>query len=181
MRPPSLYQRLAAREVYHNPWVVVEVHEIVHPTGAAGEHVLIAAGRASGVLVIDGDNFVLARQPRFAADAEMLEIVKGGADDGETALVCAQRELREELGLEAQRWTPLGEVHEIPSIVGHPVTLFVAQDLREVESDQEHVESVRAERIAVADAYRAALDGRINDAVTLAALLRYRLLDELER
>jgi ADP-ribose pyrophosphatase len=89
--------------------------------------------------------------------------------------------LREELGLEAQRWTPLGEVHEIPSIVGHPVTLFVAQDLREVESDQEHVESVRAERIAVADAYRAALDGRINDAVTLAALLRYRLLDELER
>jgi hypothetical protein len=60
MRPPSLYQRLAAREVYHNPWVVVEVHEIVHPTGAAGEHVLIAAGRASGVLVIDGDNFVLA-------------------------------------------------------------------------------------------------------------------------
>jgi hypothetical protein len=38
------------------------------------------------------------------------------------------------------------------------------------------VEAVRAERIAIADAYRAAVDGRINDAVTLAALLRYRLM-----
>jgi len=182
MRPPSPYQRLAAREVYRNPWVLVEVHDIVHPTGAEGEHVLIAAGRASGVLVVEGDTFVLARQPRFAADADMLEIVKGGADDGETALACAQRELREELGLEAGQWTALGHLHEIPSIVEHPVTLFLAQDLRAVETAQEHVEAVRPERITIADAFRAAVDGRIDDAVTLAALLRYRLLiGEIER
>ncbi len=179
MRPPSPYRRLAAREVYRNPWLAVEVHDIVHPTGAAGEHALIATGRASGVLVIEGDAFILARQPRFAADADMLEIVKGGAEDGETALACAQRELREELGLEAAQWTALGHVHEIPSIVEHPVTLFLAQDLGEVETAQERVESVRAERIAIADAYRAAVDGRIDDAVTLAALLRYRLAAEL--
>ena len=134
------------------------------------------------MLVVEGDAFVLARQPRFAADAEMLEIVKGGAAPGETALACAQRELREELGLEAEQWTPLGHVHEIPSIIEHPVTLFLAQDLREVETAQEQVEAVRAERIAIADAYRAAIDGRVADAVTLAALLRYRLLiDETER
>ncbi len=176
MRPPSPYQRLSQREAYRNPWVVVEVHDVIHPTGAAGEHVLIATGRASGVLVVDGDDFVLARQPRFAADAAMLEIVKGGADDGETALACAQRELREELGLEAQHWTALGHVHEIPSIVEHPVTLFLAQDVREVATAQERVEAVVGERIAIADAYRAVVDGRIDDAVTLAALLRYRLL-----
>lgn len=176
MRPPSPYRRLAQREVYRNPWLAVEVHDIVHPTGATGEHALIATGRASGVLVAQGDAFVLARQPRFAADAEILEIVKGGAGDGETALACAQRELREELGLEAERWTPLGIVLEIPSIVAHPVALFLAQDLRVVASAQEHVEHVRAERIGIADAYRAAVDGRIDDAVTLAAFLRYRLL-----
>jgi len=179
MRPPSRYRRLAAREIYRNPWLAVEVHDIVHPTGASGEHALIATGRACGVLVVEGDAFVLARQPRFAADAEILEIVKGGADEHETVLACAQRELREELGLAAERWTPLGHVHEIPSIVEHPVTLFLAQDLREVEPAQERVESVRAERIAVADAYRAAVDGRIDDAVTLAALLRYRLATDL--
>ena len=176
MRPPSPYRRVARREVYRNPWVAVEVHDIVHPTGASGEHVLIATGRASGVLVVDGDAFVLARQGRFAADAHVLEIVKGGADEGENALACAQRELREELGLEAKNWTPLGIVYEIPSIVQYPVALFVAGDLRAVPTAQEHVEAIDAVRLPIADAYRAAADGRIDDAVTLAAFLRYRLL-----
>jgi 8-oxo-dGTP pyrophosphatase MutT (NUDIX family) len=172
----SPYRRLVKREVYRNPWVAVEVHDIVHPTGAAGEHVLVATGRASGVLVVDGDAFVLARQARFAADRIALEIVKGGADEGETPLGCAQRELREELGLEAQRWTPLGIAYEIPSIVQFPVTLFLARDLRTVATAQEHVEAVDAVRMPIEDAYRAAIDGRIDDAVTLAAFLRYRLL-----
>jgi 8-oxo-dGDP phosphatase len=176
MRPPSPYRRLRKREVYRNPWVAVEVHDIVHPSGAAGEHVLIATGRASGVLVVDGDAFVLARQARFAADTVALEIVKGGADEGEMPLDCAQRELREELGLEAASWTPLGVTYEIPSIVQTPVTLFLAHDLRTVATAQEHVEAVDAVRMPIEDAYRAAVDGRIDDAVTLAAFLRYRLL-----
>ena len=178
MRPPSAYQRLAQREIYRNPWIAVEVHEIIHPTGTAGEHVAIATGRASGVLVVDGEAFVLARQARFAADARVLEIVKGGADEGESALVCAQRELREELGLIAGRWTPLGDAYEIPSVVQHPVALFLARDVHAVASDPEHVEDIELVRMPIAEAYVAARDGRIDDAVTLAALLRYLLISE---
>jgi 8-oxo-dGTP pyrophosphatase MutT (NUDIX family) len=178
MRPPSPYQRLKEREIYRNPWVAVHVHEIVHPTGAAGEHIAIGTGRASGVLVVDRDAFVMARQPRFAADAQVLEIVKGGADEGESALACAQRELREELGLRAADWSTLGVVYEIPSIVEHPVALFVARDLRTVPSAPEQVEAIETVRIPFDDAYRAARDGRIDDAVTLAALLRYLIISE---
>lgn len=181
MRPPptSPYRRLARREVYRNPWLAVEVHEIVHPTGARGEHALIATGRASGVLVVEDGEFVFARQPRFAADAIVLEVVKGGAEEDESAIVCAQRELREELGIEARSWAPLGLVYEIPSIVPNAVTLFLARGLRAVESSPEAVEEIGAVRIPIEDAYRAAIDGRIDDAVTLAALLRYRLMTEL--
>ncbi|HTU70554.1 MAG TPA: NUDIX hydrolase [Candidatus Baltobacteraceae bacterium] len=175
MRPPGAYCRLSHREIYRNPWVAVEVHEIIHPTGAAGEHVLVVTGRAAGVLVVDGDAFVLARQARFAADAEKLEIVKGGAGEGESPLACAQRELREELGFEAQSWRPLGSVYEIPSIVQDPVALFVARGLRVVPSAPEHVERIDAVRMSIDDAFRASVDGRIDDAVTLAALLRFRL------
>ncbi len=178
MRPPSPYRRLAQREIYRNPWVAVHVHEIIHPTGAAGEHIAIEVGTPSGVLVVDGDAFIMARQARFAADAQVLEIVKGGADEGESALACAQRELREELGLRAEDWTPLGIVYEIPSIVEAPLTLFVARDLRTVPSAPEHVEAIEAVRIPFDEAYRAARDGRIDDAVTLAALLRYLIISE---
>jgi ADP-ribose pyrophosphatase len=176
MRPPSPYRRLAQRELYRNPWLAVHVHEIIHPTGAPGEHIAIEAGRASAVLVVDGDAFVLAAQARFAADARMLEIVKGGADAGEDALACAQRELREELGLLAEDWVPLGITYELPSIIEEPVALFLARDIRQVSSAPEEVEAIDAVRIPIDDAYRAARDGRIDDAVTLAAFLRYRML-----
>jgi 8-oxo-dGDP phosphatase len=176
MRPPSSYQRLERREIYRNPWLAVEVHRIIHPTGAAGEHVAIATGHASGVLVEDGSAFLFARQPRFAACIEAIEIVKGGADEGESALECAQRELREELGLEAERWTELGAAYEVPSIIEHPVVLFLARELRAVGTEPEAVEMIAPVRFEIDDAYRAALDGRIDDAVTLAALLRYRLI-----
>ncbi len=170
------YQRIAKREVYRNPWLAVEVHEIVHPTGARGEHVLVVGGRPSGVLVVEGDAFLFASQPRFGARAQYVEIVKGGAGDGESAFDCAKRELREELGLHAAQWTPLGATYEIPSIMDSPVALFLASRLLRVETDQEHVEEIKEVRMPIDDAYRAALDGTIDDAVTLAAMLRYRLM-----
>ena len=87
---------------------------------------------ASGVIVLDGDDVVLTEQMRFAVDRVMVEIVKGGADEGETTQACAERELREELGLEAARWTPLGPAYEVPSILTAPVELYLARDVRPV-------------------------------------------------
>ena len=170
------YTRLAKRELYRNPWVTVEAHDIVHPNGVPGVHVLILTGRASGVLVVDGEQVILAEQPRFGARRTMTEIVKGGAEPNEVPLACAQRELREELGLEADTWISMGSTYEIPSIVDEPVQLFAASDVREVASDQEAVEQISLVRIPLADAYAAMCDGRIDDAVTIVALARYRAL-----
>lgn len=170
------YRRLSKREIYRNPWVAVEVHDVVHPTGASGEHVLIVTPPASGVLVVDGGDVILAEQPRFGARSAVLEIAKGGADSGESALACAQRELREELGYDAVSWVPLGYTYEIPSIVDHPVHLFVASQLREVATDLEVVERIERARMPLQAAYAAIADGRISDAVTIVALARYREL-----
>jgi 8-oxo-dGTP pyrophosphatase MutT (NUDIX family) len=170
------YQRLARREIYRNPWLSVEVHDIVHPTGMPSEHLLVVTPSASAVLVVEADAFVLALQARFGARRSVIEVVKGGAEPGESVLACAQRELREELGLEASSWRSLGIVHEIPSIVVPPVSLFLATDLQYAQANPEAVEAIQPVRMSIDDAYAAALDGRIDDAVTLAALLRYRLV-----
>ena len=172
------YQRLTKREIYRNPWVAVEVHDIVHPTGVAGEHVLVMTGSAAGVLVVDGRDFIFAEQPRFAARRAVIEIVKGCADPGETALECARRELREELGYHAESMTPLGPVHEIPSIIDQPVQLYLASGLGDVAAEPDAVESIDRLRMPILEAYAALADGRIDDAVTIAALARYRALTE---
>jgi 8-oxo-dGTP pyrophosphatase MutT (NUDIX family) len=168
------YKRLTKRELYSNPWVAVEAHEIVHPTGARGEHVLIVTPPASAVLVIDGEEVILAAQPRFGARQSVIEVVKGGADPGEDALACAKRELREELGLEAATWTSLGTTFELPSLVALPVTVFAASRVTHTASDPEAVEQIQGVRMTLEDAYAATCDGRIDDAVTIVALARYR-------
>ena len=167
------FQRLGSREVYRNPWLAVEVHEIVHPSGAPGEHVLVVTPPCAGVVVADGGDLLFARQARFGADAEILEIVKGGAEERESLLECARRELREELGVVAAHWKPLGMLFEIPSIISAPIEIFLAHGIEHVDHEPEAVESIELVRVPEEVAVRAAVAGEINDAVTVAALLRY--------
>jgi len=167
------YVRLRGRELYRNPWLAVEAHEIVHPNGAPGEHLLVVIPQACAVVVEDGDDLLFTRQPRFAARRWVVEVVKGGADAGETPLECARRELREELGASARRWTALGHLYEIPSIVNEPLNVFLASEITLETPDPEVQESIDLVRIAARDAIAAAAAGEIDDAVTVAALFRY--------
>jgi 8-oxo-dGTP pyrophosphatase MutT (NUDIX family) len=169
------YERRSVREVYRNPFLAIEAHEIVHPSGAPGEHALIVTPPCSAVVVADGDDVLFARQPRFGAQAEVVEIVKGGCEPGESALECAQRELREELGIEAMHWAPLGKLYEIPSLMSAPIELFLAHGIEHVDAEPDGIESVELVRTPLAVAIAAAASGKIDDAVTVAALLRYGL------
>lgn len=167
------YERIGRRELYRNPWVIVEAHEIVHPTGTRGEHVLVVTPQSCGIVVEDGEDLLFTRQPRFAAAAYATEIVKGGQNSGEPPLDAAKRELREELGVTAARWSELGRLYEIPSIVAPPVVLFLAQDVTLGPAQPEDQESIGLVRLPRDTAIDAALSGEIDDAVTIAALFRY--------
>jgi 8-oxo-dGTP pyrophosphatase MutT (NUDIX family) len=170
------YDRRSKRVVYENPWLRFEAHDIVHPTGVRGVHGVVVTPPASAVVVLDGDRVLLARQPRFAVDAVVLEVIKGGSGPGEDALACAIRETREEAGVTAARWDALGFAYEVPSIVEHPVALFLARDLSPAPLPSEDVERIELVAMPFDDALAACADGRIADAVTAIALLRAQRL-----
>jgi 8-oxo-dGTP pyrophosphatase MutT (NUDIX family) len=173
--------RRSRRTTYENRWLRFEVHDMVHPNGQPGEHGVVITPRASGAIVLDGDDVILAHQARYAIDRNMVEIVKGGADPAETTRAAAERELREELGIVAARWDALGIVYEIPSIVQEGVEIFLARDISAVDSDQEDVETIVAVRMPFADAVLAAARGELQDAVTGIALMRAAQLLRDER
>lgn len=170
------YRRRSSREVYRNPHLHVEVHEIDHPTGEPGEHVLIVAPRCSAAVLADGGDLLFARQPRFGAQREMIEIVKGGAQNGESALACAQRETREELGIVALHWESMGALYEIPSLMNEAVQLFFAHGIEHVDTAADAIESIELVRLPESEALKAAASGALSDAVTVAALFRYAIL-----
>jgi 8-oxo-dGTP pyrophosphatase MutT (NUDIX family) len=154
---------------------------MVHPNGQPGEHGVVVTPRASSAIVLDGDDVILACQARYAVDEMVLEIVKGGAGTDETPHAAAERELREELGIAAGRWDSLGTIYEIPSIMQEPISVFLARDIRSVETDQEDVETIHAVRMPFRDAYLAAARGELKDAVTAVALMRLAQFLEDER
>jgi ADP-ribose pyrophosphatase len=167
------YRRLSCRQLYKSVWLGVEAHAIVHPSGASGEHVLITTPQSSAVVVQHRDELLFTLQPRFAARRDVIEVVKGGRHDGETPRECAQRELREELGVRARDWSDLGRLREIPSIVDPPVIVYLARDLEFDAPAPADEESIACVRLTIAEALDAALGGEIDDAVTIAALFRF--------
>jgi 8-oxo-dGTP pyrophosphatase MutT (NUDIX family) len=175
------YVRRGKRVVYENPWLRFEAHDMVHPTGVTGEHGVVVTPRASAVVLVDGRDVLLTRQSRFAVDRVVLEAIKGGRHAGEDGLACAQRESREEAGVDAVRWIPLGDVYEIPSIVQEPVELFLGVGLSPAPLRPEAVEKIEIVRMPLDDALDACVRGEINDAVTAVALLRARAALERER
>ena len=175
------YRRLWERIVYENPWVRFEAHEMIHPNGTPGVHGVVVTPRASAVVLLDGDEVLLARQSRFAIDAIVLEVIKGGRHAGEDGLACAQREAREEAGVVAARWRSLGRAYEIPSIVQEPVELYLAVGLTPAPLPPEDVERIEIVRMRFDDALTACVDGRIDDAITALALLRARSVLEHAR
>jgi ADP-ribose pyrophosphatase len=141
----------------------------------------VVTPRASAVVLLDGEDVLLARQSRFAVDAIVLEVIKGGRHAGEDGLACAQREAREEAGVVAARWRSLGRAYEIPSIVQEPVELFLGVTLTPAPLPPEEVERIEIVRMRFDDALAACGDGRIDDAITALALLRARSVLEHER
>lgn len=104
---------------------------------------------AVGILAVDAQTVWLTRQPREVVGATAsLEIPAGKLDvAGEPPLQTAQRELAEEVGLQAALWRELLAFHTSPGFTDELVRLYLAQDLSpapeiEVEED-ERIEIVR--------------------------------------
>ena len=141
--------------------------------GASGDSRASGADGAGGADAM-GYEVVLVRQYRPALHRLTLELPAGMRDvEGEEPLLTAQRELREEVGLEASQWTRLGRHVSAPGISDSRVEIFLARNLREVGFDRHGPEErhMTIERLALADALAMVTDGRIDDAKTVIGLL----------
>jgi ADP-ribose pyrophosphatase len=130
----------------------------------------------AGVLPIDDDgNVVLVRQWRYPLGTTCLEIPAGRVERGDDPRSTAVRELEEEAGLVAGSVQSLGSLLPAPGYCTERVWIFVARDLTEVPQRLEEDEYVELVRMPLGDAVAAAVAGEIDDAKTVAALLRVAL------
>ena len=119
----------------------------------------------------NGDT-VFVRQWRHAWDESSWEVPAGTFNEGEPPLECAKRELAEETGLVASRYTSLGAVHGAAFLTGR-AHIFLAESLVEAERTPETYEQdMEVRRLPFTEAVEAALSGQIVHSGSVTALSR---------
>jgi 8-oxo-dGTP pyrophosphatase MutT (NUDIX family) len=174
--PANPWRTLSSRSVYDNPWVSVREDEVIRPDGRPGIYgVVHFKNVAVGVLAVEGEEVYLVGQYRYALDEYSWEIPEGGCPEGEDHLTAARRELEEETGLRARVWTRLGRAHLSNSVSDELAVWFLATGLTQGERRPEGTERLRVRRVSLLEAYRMVDEGEITDAISLLALMQYRL------
>ena len=128
---------------------------------------------AAAVVAVDGANRVcLVRQYRHGVQDFLWEIPAGKLDPSEPPEVCAVRELKEETGVTANRWTSLGLYIPAPGIFTELIHLYLARELDVGASSPDADEELELKWLPLDEAIGHVLKGDWNDGKTAMALWR---------
>lgn len=167
------WKTLDSRTVYDNPWITVFEDQVVNPGGGRNVYGRIHFKNVAVAIVpLDGKgNTWLVGQDRYTLGHHSWEVPMGGAPRGEDPLDAARRELKEETGLSAERWTEVMRLHTSNSITDETGVVYVAEGLTDGETEFEETESIEIRKLPLTEAVDMALRGDITDAISVAALV----------
>jgi ADP-ribose diphosphatase len=176
------------RVVFQGSYLTFRVDTIRDPDGVERTREVVLHPGAVAIVALDGEDVLLVRQWRHATGGALLEIPAGTVDlleDGtpEAPAVCAARELAEETGRQAARWTHLGAFWTAPGFTDEHMHLYLARDLSPSRDDAGPAPDERLDLVRMP--WRAAVEaadcGEIQDAKSIVGLLRLaRLADRGE-
>jgi 8-oxo-dGTP pyrophosphatase MutT (NUDIX family) len=160
------------RQKYRNEFIEVNEDQVIQPDGQAGAYATVKIKEGTSILALDEDGFVyLVREFRYAIGRESTQTVGGAIDEGEKPVAAARRELHEELGIEAEQWSPLGRIDPATSLLNAPSHLFLARTLKFGEQQTEGSETIKPLKIKLEQAVQMVLQNEITDAVSCVLIL----------
>ena len=162
------------KKIYQNPWIKLEEHKVINPAGKDGIYGKVHfENLAMGIIPVDTDlNTWLIGQYRYPLDEYSWEIPMGGGPIGIDMLQSAQRELKEETGLIASKWTKIMKIHTSNSVTDEVGWVYLAEDLEQQESEFEETEVLQIKKIPFRQALEMVMKGDITDGISIAGLLK---------
>jgi len=160
--------------IYQNPWIKLEEHQVVIPSGKDGIYgKVIFKNKALAIVPVDNDlNTWLIGQFRYTLDEYSWEIPMGGGLLEVDILESAKRELKEETGLSAKKWTQIMRIHTSNSVTDEEGFVYLAEDLTQGETEFEETEQLQVIKLPLEEAIQKVMDGEITDAISIAGLLK---------
>ena len=180
-REVSPWKVLKSKSIYDNAWITLEEDEVINPSGNPGLYSkVLFKNRAVGILPIDHRfNTWLVGQFRHTLGEYSWEIPMGGVPFDEDLVEGAKRELREETGLQANKWTALLKIHTSNCVTDEVGFCYLAQELTLGQPKFDETERLEIRKIPFSEAVEMVMQARITDAISMAAILKFARLKDL--
>ena len=165
---------LSGEVKYDNPWINVTEYQVINPSGGQGIYGKVHfKNKAIGVIPVDDQgNTWLVGQFRYTLNAFSWEIPEGGGPPDSDPLDSAKRELREETGLTARKWTMISRLHTSNSVTDEEGFIFLAENLEHGESELEDTEAdLQVKKVSLKEAIEMVRNGEITDSMSIIGLL----------
>jgi len=170
-------KKLSREDTYHGHIVSVHVDTVLLPNGNTSIREVVDHVDGVAVLALDDENNVLTvTQYRYVFEKNLLELPAGKLDPGEDPVTGALRELKEETGAVPDEFRSLGRIIPAPGCYGEVLHLFLARGLHMEAQNLDPDEFLNVDRIPFDEIYHRCVDGDIEDAKTVAAVLRAKAI-----
>lgn len=166
-------RRIDSREVYQGNLVHLREDFVILPRGTRMTYEYVEIKHGSSTLAVEDNGDVwLVREWKYAIDRPSLEVVSGGLEPGEEPLDGARRELREEAGLTAAEWMPVGFVDPFTTMLRCPNHMFIARGLTAVEWAPEEAEIIERVRMPLREAVELVMTGGVTHGTSCVLILK---------
>jgi ADP-ribose pyrophosphatase len=165
--------------VFEGPLFRVTRDKLIEPGGKEAMRDVVRHNGSAVILAIDNSKdkkdpwIVMERQYRHAARRFLWELPAGKLEPGEDPLEGAKRELEEETGYRAKKWTELVEYYASPGFLGESMMVFLAEGLLPGDSRPEEDELIEMRLVRMSELLKSIEKGEILDGKTLSSVLLY--------
>lgn len=166
------FQRLCREVLVDNAWHRYCRDRYTQRDGSEGVYYYVDMPGSCGTIPVFADgSTVLVHVHRYLLDAGFWEFPIGGMKDGDDPLAVAQRELREETGIAAREWIPIGRFAPYKGVSNEVCWFWIARQLSEHGQILEPSEQITVHRMPMAEARRRLIDQECGDGQSLSALV----------
>lgn len=164
-------EKLHGEEAFRGRFLSVQRDQVRLPSGAEASREFIRHPGAVAILALTDDGrLVLERQFRYPLGRSFIEIPAGKIDPDEDHRATAERELWEETGYRAGRWTFLGSAHACIGYSDEVIHYYLAQALQAGERQLDEGEFLEVFTVPLEQALTMSCDGRISDSKSIVGL-----------